>query len=67
MLISDKYKSRCEKVQLEGQLVYLLPDKTAWIFKKTDIMILNKNYIHISAADVSEHWALTAKLQDQDQ
>lgn len=67
MLISDKYKSRCEKVQLEGQLVYLLPDKTAWIFKKTDILIINKNYIHISAADVSEHWALTAKLQDQDQ
>ena len=66
-LISDKYKSRYKKVKLEGQAVYLLPDNTAWIFTKTDIHIQMKNYIHISAVDVSENWALTAKLQDQDQ
>ncbi len=67
LLISDKYKSSYEKVQLEGQAVYLLPDETAWMFTKTDIPILRKNYIHISATDVSENWALTAKLKLQDQ
>lgn len=66
-LISDKYKSRYKKVELEGQAVYLLPDNTAWIFTKTGIPLQMKNYIHISAVDVSENWALTSKLQDQDQ
>lgn len=66
-LLSDKNKSRYEKVELEGQLVYLLPDETAWMFTKTNIEFKNKNYIHISATDVSENWALTAKLQSQDQ
>ena len=66
-LISDNYKSRYKKVQLEGQSVYLLPDKTAWMFTKTDIPFRMKNYIHISAVDVSEQWSLTAKLQEQDQ
>lgn len=67
MLISDKYESRYEKVLLEGQVVYLLPDDTAWMFTKTDISLKLKNYVHISAVDVSENWALTSKLQDQDQ
>ena len=66
-IISDKYKSRYEKAQLEGQVVYLLPDNTAWMFTKTDIHFKMKNYIHISAVDVSENWALTIKLQHQDQ
>ncbi|NMA49804.1 MAG: hypothetical protein GX947_08600, partial [Tissierellia bacterium] len=65
-LVSDKYKSRYKKVQLGGQAVYLLPDNTAWMFTKTDIQFRMRNYIHISAVDVSENWALTAKLQDQD-
>lgn len=67
LLISDKFKSRYEKVQLEGQAVYLLPDGSAWMFTKTEIPLLMKNYIHISAADVSENWSLTSKLQIQDQ
>lgn len=65
MLISDKYKSRYEKAELDGQMVYLLPDGRAWMFTKTDISFRMKNYVHISVADVSEIWALTAKLQLQ--
>jgi signal transduction histidine kinase len=37
------------------------------MFTKTEIPLLMKNYIHISAADVSENWSLTSKLQIQDQ
>jgi len=66
-LISDKYESRYKKEELDGQLVYLLPDGTAWMFTKTDILFRMKNYIHISVADVSELWSLTAQLQIQDQ
>lgn len=67
MLISDEYISSYEKVKLEGQSVYLQPDGSAWMFTKKEIPFLMKKYIHISASDVSENWALTSKLQDQDQ
>jgi glucose-6-phosphate-specific signal transduction histidine kinase len=67
VLISDKYESRYKKVGIEGQTVYLLSDETAWMFTKTDIPFLRKNYVHISAADVSENWALTSKLQAQEE
>ncbi len=67
MLVSGKYDSRCKKAELDGQIVYLLPDGSAWMFTKTDIQFRMKGYIHISAADVTELWILTAKLQIQDQ
>lgn len=67
MLLSDQYGSRYKKAELDGQIVYLLADGTAWMLKKTDIFFLMKNYIHISVADVTELFALTAKLQIQDQ
>lgn len=64
---SKKYESRFEKAELDGEKVYLLKDGTAWIFTKTDISFLMKNYIHISATDVTELWTLTAKLQEQEE
>lgn len=67
ILLSDKYSSSYKKADLDGQMVYLLADGTAWMFNKTDIFFLMKNYIHISVADVTELWKLTAKLQVQDQ
>lgn len=66
-VLSDKYQSRYQKIQLDGQMVCLLPDGTAWMFAKADIVIGLKNYIHISVADVTELWILTTKLQLQDQ
>ncbi len=67
VLASDRYESRYKKAELEGQMVYLLPDETAWMFTKTDIPFRMKKYVHISVADVSELWALTTKLQSQNQ
>jgi len=67
ILISDHYKSRYKKVELDGQMVYLLNDGTAWMFTKTDILFRKKTYIHVSVADVSELWGLTVKLQLQNQ
>ncbi len=67
VLASDRYESRYKKAALDGHIVYLLPDETAWMFTKTEILFRMKKYIHISVADVSELWALTAKLQRQNQ
>ncbi|MDD4729698.1 MAG: hypothetical protein PHN55_13235, partial [Dysgonamonadaceae bacterium] len=53
MLVSDQYESRYKKAELDGQMIYLLPDGTAWMFTKTDIPFRMKNYVHISVADVS--------------
>lgn len=66
MLVQDKFNSRCKKEELDGQMVYLLPDDSAWMFTKTEIQIQRKNYIHISASDVSQVWKMTVKLQNQD-
>lgn len=65
VLVSDPYESRYSKVELDGQRVYLLPNGMAWMFTKTEIMFRMKKYIHISATDVSKHWALTIQLQNQ--
>ena len=66
-LLSGKYDSRYKKAELEGKIVYLLDDGTAWMFTRTDIYLLMKNYIHISVADISQLWEMTTKLQLQDQ
>lgn len=67
MLVSDRYESRYKKAELDGQIVYLLPDGTAWMFTKKDIPFRMKTYVHISVVNVSEQWALTAKLQLKNQ
>lgn len=66
LLISGEYKSNYKRIQLEGQSIYILPDYSAWIFKKTDIRIKRKNYLHISATNVSKNWEFTCKLQEQE-
>lgn len=65
MLTLGQDESRYKKVELDQQVVYLLPDETAWMFTKTEITIKTKNYIHISAIDVSEQWKLTLELRLQ--
>lgn len=66
MLISNKQELKYKKAELDGQMVYLFPDGSAWMFTKTDILFRMKRYIHISVADVSKLWELTVKLQTQD-
>ena len=66
-LLSGKCESRYEKAELDGQTVYLLPDRSAWMITKSSISLGLKSYIHISVADVSEVWALTSELQLQNQ
>ena len=66
LLTSGGHLSTCQKIELDEHMVFLLPDATAWMVTKTDILMANKTYIHLSIADVSELWTLIEKLQYQE-
>ena len=65
ILDSKENESKYKKAELGGQTVYLLADGSAWIFIKTNIFLKTKEYIHISASDVTQLWLLTSKLELQ--
>lgn len=56
----------CQMSEFKGQIVCLLPDETAWMFTKAELQIKRKKYIQITATDITQRWALTARLQQQE-
>ena len=42
-----------------------LPDGTVWMFTRTQLRIRKKEYIQLTAADITERWALTEQLRRQ--
>jgi len=64
-LVSGDINPECEKTVFEGQIVCFLPDKTAWMFTKTELPIKNKMYSQITAVDITERWRLTAELKEK--
>lgn len=66
LLLSGELLAGCQTTEYEGQVVCLLPDGTAWMFTRTELSIRNKKYIQLVAADVTQRWALTAQLQQQE-
>jgi signal transduction histidine kinase len=65
-LTSGELCDGCRSAQYEGQVVCLLPDQTAWMFTRTQLQIRNKPHIQLAAADITELWALTEQLQQQE-
>ncbi|MCL2105519.1 MAG: hypothetical protein FWH26_00375 [Oscillospiraceae bacterium] len=65
LLASGVLRPGCRKTEFEGRIVCLLPDDTAWQFSQTALRIGKKRYIHLTAADITERWELTARLQRQ--
>ena len=65
-LASGALAPGCRTTKYEGQIVCLLPNGAAWLFTRTPIDIQKTHYIQLSAADISERWALTAELQHQE-
>ena len=53
--------SRCEAS--DSGLLFTLPDETTWLFSENSIAMGGRDYIQISASDVTEQWRLTATLQ----
>ena len=65
-LVSGELRDGCYKAEYNGQVVCRLPDQTAWLFVKTELRIKNKTYIQLTADDITERWALTEQLQQQE-
>ena len=51
-----------EPLSLDGEKVYPPGDGTAWLFKEHEMIIAGREYIQISAVDVSRRWELTHEL-----
>ena len=55
-----------EQATLEGHIVYRLDDETVWMFSEHALQIGKSRFTQLSAADVTERWALTAALREQE-
>ncbi len=58
-------KEDCHRELFEGQIVCLLPDETAWMFTRTVLRIKKKEYIQLTATDISQYWLLTVELRQR--
>jgi len=65
-LVSGELRGGCNTAEYDEQIVCRLPDQTAWIFAKTKLQIRNKTYIQLTADDITERWALTEQLRQQE-
>ena len=52
---------------IEDQPLRVLPDGSAWKFTRTQLRIKRKTYVQLTAADITERWELTARLQKQNE
>ena len=65
LLLPGSIPEGCDRTELDGRTVFRLPDGSAWMFKDTPIMIGNRQYSQISAADVTLQWAAAIELRKQ--
>lgn len=65
-LAASEVKSEYRRVEFEGQIVFLLPDNTAWMFTNSVLEIKGKYYSQLAATDITQQWLLTEKLQKQE-
>ncbi|MGI6168728.1 MAG: sensor histidine kinase [Christensenellales bacterium] len=65
-LAEGEMQPGCERAGFQGKIVCLLPDKTAWMFTKTELQIKRKRYIQLTATDITERWVLTEQLQQRE-
>ena len=65
-LVSGEVNDGCSGAEYNGQVVCRLPDMTTWVFVKTELRIRNKTYIQLTADDITERWALTEQLRQQE-
>ena len=64
-LFSDGFDIVCEREEMKGQIVCLLPDKKAWMFTRTVLKIKGSQYVQLTASDVTERFLLTVELKEQ--
>ena len=64
-LIQGNCQPGCRKVELEGQIVYLMSDDSAWMFHQSDLLHRRKRYVQLTATDVTHRWVLTQELNQK--
>ena len=55
-----------EQATPEGHAVYRLDDNTVWMFSEYTLQFGKVKFFQISSADITERWALTAALREQE-
>ena len=53
--------------ELDGSIVYMLADKSVWMFREYEMSIEGKKYCQISASPVTLQWSATKRLQAQNE
>lgn len=53
----------CTATKLDDKTVFILPDGKVWLFTKCYIYVSGTRYVQVSAADVTEQWSLTRRLE----
>ena len=53
--------------ELDGSIVYVLPDKSVWMFREYEMNIGGKKYCQISASPVTLEWSATERLRAQNE
>jgi nitrate/nitrite-specific signal transduction histidine kinase len=66
LLASGEMRPNCLKTEDERQTIYTLPDKSVWMFTRTELRIRGRRYIQLTATDITERYHLTEKLRQQE-
>lgn len=56
---------QCERVEMEGEIVYRLSDRRVWKFTTADLHLGRRTYVQLSASDVTDQWEMIQELQRQ--
>ncbi|HHX36943.1 MAG TPA: hypothetical protein GX717_03065 [Clostridiaceae bacterium] len=64
-LANEQCRPDCRKANLAGQIVYLLPDESVWMFYQNDLQYRRKHYYQLAAVNVTQRWQLTQELHQK--
>ncbi len=53
----------CKRITLDENIAYRLPNGTVWLFSKTPVAANGREYIQLTACDVTERWRMTEELE----
>jgi len=67
LLTLDDIEPGCKTTWFEGQNVCLLPNGSAWMFSMAEMRINKRDYIQLTATDITERWTLATRLQPQNE
>lgn len=64
-LCAGECKHGCAGLRLDDNAAYRLPDSSVWMFSFAPVSSGGREYIQLTASDVSERWRMTEELEAQ--